>query len=195
MKTDERRVGRYFEAFVAICALVTSIVAVFLAWDQSRVMRTQQQSEVWPLLQISYSTDYRGETIDYELSIENAGVGPAIIDQYRLFFEGSDASPDLREFVGSFVPSAFTPAGPHTYSDIEGRVMRQGTEVQFMTASWPKTPERQRLFQKRLNAIIDGDVELPIMEVCYCSILEDCWIASTRPEETRAVPTSSCRAF
>ena len=35
--------GNKVEMLIAICAVLTSAIAVFIAWDQGRVMRAQQQ--------------------------------------------------------------------------------------------------------------------------------------------------------
>jgi len=40
--------GNKVEFLVAVCALIASAMAVFMAWDQSRVMRAQQHGAVFP---------------------------------------------------------------------------------------------------------------------------------------------------
>ena len=188
-------IERRSQSIIAICALVTSVVAVFIAWDQSRVMRVQQQSEIWPLLQVSQNTDYRGDAITYEVVIENAGVGPAIIDSYR--FSSADGSKmmSVQDFVLGLIPKSFEPQGPHTYSKIDGRVVGAGADFQFISASWPKTPERQAEFEAKFDDILQSKASFPIMDVCFCSILEDCWVASSGRDETRPRPVDSCSAY
>ena len=48
--------GNKVEFLVAICALITSIMAVYMAWDQGRVMRAQQHGMVYPVLQVEGSS-------------------------------------------------------------------------------------------------------------------------------------------
>ena len=38
--------GNKVEMLIAICAVLTSAIAVFIAWDQGRVMRAQQHGAV-----------------------------------------------------------------------------------------------------------------------------------------------------
>ena len=44
--------GNKVEMLIAICAVLTSAIAVFIAWDQGRVMRAQQHGAVYPVIQI-----------------------------------------------------------------------------------------------------------------------------------------------
>ena len=50
----------------SVAAITVSVVALYVAWDQSRVMRAQQHADVWPALQIG--TQY--VTMDEYLTIE-----------------------------------------------------------------------------------------------------------------------------
>ena len=47
--------GNKVEFLVAICALIASSMAVYMAWDQGRVMRAQQHGAVFPVLQVDFS--------------------------------------------------------------------------------------------------------------------------------------------
>jgi len=44
--------GNKAEMLIAICAVLTSVIALFVAWDQGRVMRAQQHGSVYPVLQV-----------------------------------------------------------------------------------------------------------------------------------------------
>jgi hypothetical protein len=44
--------GNKAEMLIAICAVLTSVIALFVAWDQGRVMRAQQHGSVYPVVQM-----------------------------------------------------------------------------------------------------------------------------------------------
>lgn len=186
--------GNKVEFIVAVCALVTSVVAVYIAWDQARVMRTQQRADVWPVVQLSHNTDVRGERFIYELTVENAGVGPALLEGYQLAIPGAPEG-GLAEFMAYLLPAEFSPPGPHTYNSVNGRVMRQGTALAMIGGSWEASSARQAAFDARLSAYIGGERAPPVVRLCYCSILEDCWIASSEAGETRPQAVRDCSDY
>lgn len=182
--------GNKVEFFVAICALVSSIIAVFVAWDQAKIMRLQQRAEVWPLLQIEQVTDADGETLSYALSIENAGVGPALIERYVVAIPGGDPaiSEDLVAF-SSYMMAPEMGAGRRNSRSLDDRVLRQGDGVDVFRIFWPQTDERLALMLERVDLFTTRQAAPAVVFICYCSILEECWVESSesdsRPREVR----------
>ncbi|HCX12097.1 MAG TPA: hypothetical protein DHU81_17525, partial [Hyphomonas sp.] len=76
--------GNKVEMLIAICAVLTSAIAVFIAWDQGRVMRAQQHGAVYPVIQIDGFVSTSVDTASMGIRVSNSGVGPALIEQVRM---------------------------------------------------------------------------------------------------------------
>lgn len=175
--------GNKVEFLVAMCALVTSMVAVFIGWDQGRVMRAQQHGAVFPVLQVDGFVTTQEESRALGLRISNNGVGPALIEAVRLRdgATGEDIT-DLGPFLEA-LPEGFDVS----WSGLTGRAIAPGETVRPMTISWP------------LDAVGDGDVgaaatraEAWQLEVCFCSVFDRCWqtreIGAARASRVDACP-------
>ncbi len=186
--------GNKAEMLIAVCAVITSVVALFIGWSQTQVMRGQQQAEVWPMIQLTHETDFNGDSVSYAIAVENAGVGPALIDSFTITIPGQPATTDFYELVDYMV--ALDVGEPYTaFRSLDGRVIRQGTTINAIKASWDSTDESRAALQRRLTQFVSGEEESAVVFVCYCSILEDCWISSTLDDQKRPEPVKSCRAL
>lgn len=174
--------GNKVEFLVAICALVTSMVAVLIGWDQGRVMRAQQHGAVFPILQVEGFVATEGESRRLGLRISNNGVGPALVESVRLFDEATDREiTDLGDFL-SGLPAGFDVS----WAGLTGRAIAPGETVRPVTITWP------------LAEIDDGAIgraaasaESWRLEVCFCSVFERCW--QTRDiGAARASPVAAC---
>ncbi|WP_306015039.1 hypothetical protein [Oceanicaulis sp. MMSF_3324] len=174
--------SNYLQAFGTLAAAVAALIALFVAWDQGRVMRQEIRASVWPALQVDGFSTQRDDDIVQGLNIQNAGVGPARIDSIAVFYQGAlvtdlEALSDL--FPGHTGRSA---------TSVSGRIIGAGDTVEVFS------------FQL-LRA--DGDDAVEMMydlasnytvDVCYCSVLDECWIAHTsgaatpKPESVDACP-------
>ena len=71
--------------FVGACALTVSII-------QTRISREQQEMSVWPCLQYDIWTGLKTENNDtigaFSIHVNNSGVGPAIIENIDLKYDG-----------------------------------------------------------------------------------------------------------
>lgn len=187
-----RLMGSRIEMIVAICAALTSVVALFIGWDQARIMRLQQRADVWPMVQVTHVTDANSQAVSYSILLENAGVGPAMIERHAILIPGKETTEDFYKLVEYIAPEALGP-GEEGYSSIDGRVVRQGHSVSPITARWPSTPEANEIMQARVAEFVSGDVRPAHVFVCYCSILKECWISSTLEHQLRPHDVKSCQ--
>lgn len=197
--------GNKVEMLIAICAVISSIAAVFIAWDQARVMRSQEKADVWPILQLTHETNFIGETPVYKIRVQNAGVGPALVEDFLVISPDNRTSRDLTELPAFLLaPPGATEASdaPATrpedsytlsFGNLRGRVLRQGDEFYPIEATWdaPSEAMRARLLET-LNLYLEGGASAPVVAVCYCSILDDCWVASTLDNQLRPRSVRSC---
>ena len=96
--------GSKAEMLIAVCAVISSIAAVYIAWDQARVMRSQEKADVWPILQTTHQTDVGENGNIYAFELRNAGVGPALIDNYLIRIPGEGDTQEFNKLVDYLMP-------------------------------------------------------------------------------------------
>ena len=172
--------GNKVEFLVAICALIASAMAVFMAWDQGRVMRAQQHGAVYPVLQVDGYVSNRPNNTAVGINIRNSGVGPALIESVELLVNGEKTSSFSRELTS--LPDGFE----MSWSAIVGRALAPGETVTPIDMVWPKGV----LDTEDVNNI-SIDAQTWALEICYCSVFERCW-KTERIGRSRARPVDKC---
>jgi len=74
---------------IAVSAVLISAASFIATYIQSEASLKQVKAETWPYLQIdtgNYDSDARERIISFK--VENAGVGPADLKQFELYYEG-----------------------------------------------------------------------------------------------------------
>ncbi|RIJ17101.1 hypothetical protein D1227_07035 [Henriciella mobilis] len=160
--------GNKVEMLLAICAVITSAVAVFIAWDQGRVMRAQQHGAVYPVLQTDGFVSTGEAMVSAGLRVSNSGVGPAIIESVRMLKDGEPLD-SLTPYLDRL------PAGyQRSWSSLTGRAIAPGAEVIPLRFEWP----RDAVTNEELARVATEWGELNL-EVCYCSVFKRCWISTS----------------
>ncbi|SDM36782.1 hypothetical protein [Maricaulis salignorans] len=175
------------QTLTGIGAMLVGIAALFVAWDQGRVMRAQQHGAVVPVLQVDgfiQSTETRRHL---GLRILNNGVGPAMIRTVSLLRDGNPQD--------GFAPLAahFPAAFDRSWSSVNGRALAPGGEVEPVVFTW----DRDALSEDELTALLDEWTHWGV-SVCYCSVFDRCWISSSSEaarESARACPPGQIDQF
>ena len=183
--------GNKAEMLIAICAVISSIAAVYIAWDQARVMRSQEKADVWPMIQPTHQTDTAASNT-YTFHIQNAGVGPALIEDYIIRIPGQGDTKSFREMVAYFMPNDYIGVASFADATLSGRVLRQGSELEPVRAQFDPGLEIGRKMQSRIDDFLSGEAVPAEVFICYCSILEDCWVMTTLAGNTRPLEVNSC---
>jgi hypothetical protein len=79
-------------ALISICALVVSIMQTRIMSEQRALMHEQAKAAVWPRIALGVSKSHSkkdNRIIGYELNLNNAGVGPAIIKHVKMSYKGN----------------------------------------------------------------------------------------------------------
>jgi hypothetical protein len=164
-----------------IIALAATAFVAYQAW----LTRKHNRLSVRPHLQ-THSDIQRGEaagpnTIDhYATELRNAGLGPAIITKWRLFFDGKEqiapTAKEIDNIVKGLMPNSLSIT---TYYMGEEHVMRSGDSQTLLAVKVPSmSPEQLIAFEAqldRLNIVIE-----------YTSMYGD----KCKPLDTRELPTS-----
>ena len=173
--------GNKVEFLVAMCALLTSVVAVYMAWDQGRVMRAQQHGMVYPVLQVDGFASTEENTVIVGITVTNSGVGPALIESVRLLIDGRE----VNGFI-EYVERNKLEGYDLRWSAITGRALPPGESMRPIEFVWlDEDFSRDSLRQITVDALRWN------LEVCYCSVFGKCW--QTRElGRSRATPIDAC---
>ncbi len=160
--------GLHFETVGSISAIVIGVAALLVSLDQGRVMREEIRASLWPVLQVDGYVDASPEQVAIGLRVENAGVGPAIVQRVSIWHEGElladlDAVADVMEG-----------ARDRSQETLTGRVIAAGATAAPFTFRFP--PSAQLDAVDLMNDIAN-DWRI---EVCYCSALGQCWLSDPR---------------
>lgn len=172
--------GNKIEMLIAICALVSSLAAVFIAWDQGRVLRAQQHGAVFPVLQVEGFGHNTPTYSDLGVRVRNSGVGPALIESVILKVDG--------EVIDNFnTPLADLPeTSSLTQTGLTGRALAPGEIVTPIEMAW-----------RREDVTVEQMAEIAIesqkweLNICYCSVFDRCW-ETTGFGNGRAMKVPSC---
>ncbi|HEY0777412.1 MAG TPA: hypothetical protein VGD56_05540 [Gemmatirosa sp.] len=185
----ESRSGRWIELSAALTAVVVSAGSLIIARHQSEVMDRQLAASVWPV--VEYDTSNQGDDGRPRLSLtlHNSGVGPTRVRSVRLAYRDrsvKDAGELLHVCCAAAIDSAHRLTV--TTSDITGRVLTAGRTIDFLVLP-PDTAQRA------LFMTLDRERFAITARVCYCSVLDDCWvIVSDGHGAAEPRPVASCAA-
>jgi hypothetical protein len=90
VKPAPRRTGfRHFDVITSTAAIFISAVSLYVAIEHGKTERQLVAANVWPFLQQILSNDYDvGKDKAVAIGFSNAGVGPAKIRSYEVFYRG-----------------------------------------------------------------------------------------------------------
>jgi len=151
------------EMIVAFSALLISVVTAIVGIYSAYIDRSYARASVWPRLEIFRS--FGGEKFEY--GVTNSGNGPALI-KYAVVQYKSNAI----KYWGDI------PSLPNfTQSHLSTRILSPQNSIKPIVYRG----EKSKVFLKA-DEFID-------IELCYCSIYEECWLTN-RVNEPKLV--NSC---
>ena len=185
---------RVVELIVAVCVVVISVASLFVAVYQGRVMDRTLAASVMPIMDYSsgnFSEMHQDSRI--ELDVRNNGLGPAQVHYLAMSYQGEPSISLARLMADCCAPEGMSQderqtyvgqilSGGHTNLITEivgGRVFAPQQRIVFFAMPRPANPEALAVWEAFDNARYDLELEM-----CYCSVLEDCWIARF-PQQSR----------
>jgi hypothetical protein len=164
-------IGLTTEMVVAVSAVIVGVCALGVSLYETSLMREEQRASVIPMLELSRSVYVNSDGMDdpntrLHLQVENVGVGPARVQDFRVNVDGE---PQLT-WRATMQALLGRPANIRLgQSTINGRTI---------------PPERLvTIFE--LNSLeyaielTDSFSRLEI-EACFCSIFDECWTTQYR---------------
>jgi hypothetical protein len=178
-----RKTGlQHVDLFVAGCALLVSVVSLFVAWQANRTQERMLAASVWPYLSWGTSNvtgeDQQRDEISFNLF--NLGVGPARLQSLQLFYKNqpvSDAQALLQACCGAQLPAAGWELRTATVNPL---VLPGHDNFKFL--SLPKNQVNAAMWQA-----LDRERHNITLGLCYCSVLEQCWALRSGQEQPQEV--------
>lgn len=184
----EGRRTRVVELSAALTAVVVSFGSLLIARHQAQVMDRQLAATVWPLVEFGTSNMGDDGKVRASLDLGNSGVGPTRIRSLRLTYKGRPVRGPaelLRACCRAAIDTSRTVAT--TTSDITGRVLPAGRTVAFLIIP-PDT------LQRALYGTFNRERFAVKARVCYCSVLDECWVMDSTERDADPRRVDSCAA-
>jgi hypothetical protein len=177
---------RWLDLTLALSAMFVSIVSLAVAVHHGNAMDRLVAANSWPFLMYNTSNlDPQGNR-RISLNVENAGVGPARIQTFEVWWQGQPLSnvPELLSRCCTTDSKAqidrSTARALHLIlGQVASKVMRAGDVETFLSL---ELNEANADLWRRLD-IARFQIK---MRACYCSVFDECW-------ETDLVQTSARR--
>jgi hypothetical protein len=178
-----------FDLILSVCALLISTVAAGTSAYQTFVVRQQFSATVWPYLtfQALESTE------QLQLTLHNAGIGPALIRSVRVTRDGTPyrdtpRKTALQEALRPEIDAAIAERNrshqpfPMYFSSVgRGDVIPADGSIKLLDA--------QGSFISNLLNASQGHIGI---SVCYCSLLGQCWTLSLHDSASEPHAVSAC---
>ncbi|MFT3789686.1 MAG: hypothetical protein QM741_01140 [Rudaea sp.] len=162
---------------LSVLALATSAYQARLMQAQTELMQTQARASVWPYVTIGKNEYSAPGREAFSWRVDNNGVGPAKIESVRVLVDGQP----YRNWTEVFAKIAPDQEFHGQTSSLNGIVLPPSTNRETTVEMVkPNTPERARAFQTATPRTT--------IEICYCSVYDECWLARSLQTENKPVP-------
>ena len=158
------------DKIISTTALIVGVGSLFVIVYQTTLIRQAQYASVLPYLEI-YSSQSSNKYLKWNLS--NTGLGPAIIKDVRVQYQGKVYEGDL----GPFFNEHFKSAGPLYWNGIRnGNLIPAGNDQTLIGGDTTQNKGLQRFFSTYNEE--DTIINIPVLEITYSSIYGETWIVT-----------------
>jgi hypothetical protein len=188
--SPSRRTGiQWVDLSLGACAIFVSLVSLLVGANENRTQQRMLAASIWPILQ--YDTSNADEQGGDEVSfiIENAGIGPARVKWFVLLYQGREIS-DSRDLLTRCCADDLRLLNHPfrtTSSGIQRRVLLPNKSISFFR--FPKSADADSALSS-LWRRVDQERWRFQARICYCSVLDDCWLLDSSKGEP--VQIASC---
>ncbi len=183
---------RWFDFTITICILMVSVTSLIIAYVHSRTLERMAdanerlvEANSWPYL--SYSTgNLNGNENAINMSVENDGIGPAKVEAVELKWKGVAYRNGI-DFLKACCGFDHKQGDGLQFSLLQGRVLRAGERENILYV--PRTGANETAWQALNHDRISEDLNI---DVCYCSVFDDCWSEDVVALSLKPRPVSQC---
>lgn len=162
------------EMIMAVSALLVSLVTAAATIHSAYTSRSYARASLWPSLGAGVSFNETG----FRVLLMNRGTGPAIIQSMRVQYNGKPLQ-SWQQLLDQFDVKFHGNWG----SSFASRVTLPANQMLEALSVKDKTLARQ---------MYDASDKLKI-EVCYCSVYDECWITSDVLQQNQSVAQCPAR--
>ncbi|MEP4051119.1 MAG: hypothetical protein ABJN22_02625 [Litorimonas sp.] len=150
-----------WERAIAALALALSVTAILVSLLEVSTVRAHVKATVWPHLALDTDSGPDGTAIQ----LRNKGVGPALVEDIFMKLDGELVTDIETAIVDSIGSTDILGDNGYKLIDVANQVIAAGETVDILSVG----------NSDGANALMrDWTGKLDI-QVCYCSIQEDCW--------------------
>lgn len=177
--SERRGFGDFVDRLTSVAAIITAVAAVAIAVYEAHITRDFQQKSVWPYVMQYNSNVGPNNRPFYARSVENDGLGPALVHSFRIRVQDS-AHSYVDDSTWVQVVRAFT--GQDTTDYIvsglgDGSVLKPGQRQELLRIPYPASAAKFFAHRSYLQTVI-----------CYCSLYGECWTANSDSLRPYRVP-------
>lgn len=179
------------DRIVSLSAMAVGIGSLFIIMYQTQLTRQAQHASVLPYLMIAINANDDGVYV----VLSNTGVGPALIDDVRVRYQGREIESDPYEFYIGLRADAVR-GGLDVNKIMPGRLIPAGVSIQMLGIAG--AGERGQMFLGELLRLFEvaevpkswyagvgaSGTEKAVIEITYSSVYGDRW----RIRSDRIVP-------
>ncbi|KAB1158334.1 hypothetical protein F7018_09125 [Tenacibaculum aiptasiae] len=148
----------------SIGALMISTRQASIMNEQTKIFLEQSKSSAWPSLSIGMSRSFDNDTLNkYSLIISNRGIGPAIVTETKITFDGKPISNWEEFYKVAKIPDTIVKR--HGNDILLNRVIKPGED--FLLIDWSLNPLLMNYIYKYSDKIS--------IRICYKSVFGDYW--------------------
>lgn len=170
---------------LAICAMLISIASFYVTYIQAVSSEQQVKAMTYPLVQF-VTGNFNIETKERQLyvSLKNSGVGPALIKKVDYVYKGK-SYPNIAKFYKACCGEEyqqFSSPESQEISNINTQIISSSDRGIVLAASDEVKifqllrHESNKLFWEKLNK----ERHKLDVQICYCSLLENCYVGDGR---------------
>jgi hypothetical protein len=174
--TSAVRAGRNWDAYAAVIATAVGLLALVVSAYTAYVQRQQLRAQVWPFLRIADSD----VPPDVGFHVVNTGTGPARVTAVRVTVDSKPVAgwEAAQEAMGA------SPGGV-VRARISDRVFAVGQDVMMLK---PYSEEVTARFEE----LFLSDKHEVAVTICYCSVLDECWVAAWNHDARASGDSAPC---
>lgn len=162
-------------------ALAVSVFALAIGAWQTRLMQGQARASVWPHLEIGYTYNSNTDENGFIWHIDNNGVGPARIETVTLTLDGKP----MKSWHDVLIALGFKGEMRVSTTSLAGEVIPPSLNRETAIGA-------VRINQRDAASVFKEAVPRFKMEICYCSVYDDCWVAHW--QITKVDPIARCES-
>ncbi len=158
-----------FQTIGTLLALVISSLALFVSIYEANILKSQQESMVWPYLTVSknYSSD------GFSFVVNNNGTGPAIVKSMEVRYKGQPVQ-DFDALLDRIKPDRKIGYDRLRMSGLNNDVVKVGERRIIFNMPWDKETRKMSESMIYVQVVVQ-----------YCSVLGDCWVYDFENDEHR----------